>query len=172
MGFVHDDRSEPRLKQVTNCIAARVDEVRVTAMRFSDRKCQTDLILRNENKMDVIGHQTVRPDLHIGLCGGPRQVVEIDEMIAAFEEDRLAAISALRHMVRQVRNNNAGETRHVPMMLAACRTTMPRMTITTIGDSIPISLISVGRAVQLGRSGMEIREIGMQSPYSTISASR
>ena len=62
--------------------------------------------------MNVIGHQAVSPHLHPGFAHLLRQKVEIDLLVAVLEEDRLAPIASLRHVVRQARNDDASEARH------------------------------------------------------------
>ncbi len=47
---------------------AEVDRTRVTAMDLADRASQSVGRVRNCDKMDMIGHQAVRPDLD--LAGG------------------------------------------------------------------------------------------------------
>lgn len=62
--------------------------------------------------MDVVGHQAIGPDLGTRPMGGPGQEIAIEEVVAVLEEGLLAAIAALRHMVRIAGQHEAGETSH------------------------------------------------------------
>ena len=68
------------------------------------------------NQVNVIGHQTVGPDVHSGANGLLGKQVAIDLLIAVLEEDRLATIAALRNVMRQARNNDAAQACHAPMI--------------------------------------------------------
>jgi hypothetical protein len=57
--------------------------------------------------MDVIGHQAIGPDCCAGAprCRGDQTPIE--KIVVGFEKHRLAAITALGDIVRQVPHNNA-----------------------------------------------------------------
>ena len=57
-------------------------------------------------------HQAIGPYLDAGLDGLLGQEVAVYLVIAVLEEDRLAPVAALGDMVRQTRDDDAGETRH------------------------------------------------------------
>ena len=69
-------------------------------MRFSDRQSQTIGPLWSQDKVNMIGHETVRPNLDPRLARLLGQQIAIDLVVAVLEEDRLSSIPALRHVVR------------------------------------------------------------------------
>jgi hypothetical protein len=62
--------------------------------------------------------QAIGPDLHLSLAGALAQQVAIDRIVAIREEDRLAAVAALRDAMRQAGDHDAGETGHQPRIAA------------------------------------------------------
>ena len=73
---------------------------------------QAVLVARGQNEVDVIGHQTPRPDLDPGRATGVRQQIAIKGVVVLAEEDARASVAALRHMMRQARNDDAGKASH------------------------------------------------------------
>jgi hypothetical protein len=67
-------------------------------VRLANGQAEPALIGGDDNQVDVIGHQTVRPDLHASLPGLLGKEVAKDVLIAVLEENRLSAIAPLRHM--------------------------------------------------------------------------
>jgi len=53
--LVHGDWSEPALKQMTGPPATRIDEVGLSAMRFSQGTAHEVRLLRVQNQMQVVG---------------------------------------------------------------------------------------------------------------------
>jgi hypothetical protein len=51
--------------------------------------------------MHMVGHQAVGPDLDAALAGLFGQQVAVDLLIPILEEDRLAPVAALGHVVRK-----------------------------------------------------------------------
>lgn len=62
--------------------------------------------------MEMIGHKTIGPHLHTELVQLLRKHVAIKLVISILEENCLATISALRHVVRKPRDDHAGEPTH------------------------------------------------------------
>lgn len=62
--------------------------------------------------MHVIGHQTVGPNLDAAFPGLFGQEAAINVLVAVLEEDRLAAIAALRHVMGATGYDDASETGH------------------------------------------------------------
>ena len=81
-------------------------------MSLPDRESEPALVGGDDNQVDVIGHQTVRPDLHASFPALLGKAVAINVLVAIFEENRLSTIAALRHVMRAVRNDDASETGH------------------------------------------------------------
>ena len=62
--------------------------------------------------MDMTRHEAVGPHLHAELACLLRKQIAINLLISLFEENRLATISALGHVVRKTRDDHAGEATH------------------------------------------------------------
>ena len=68
----------------------------------------------------MIGHQAIGPDCG---TGAPRRGDQspIEAIVVGLEKHRLAPITALRDMVRQVRHHNARDVSHVCFLQPICR---------------------------------------------------
>lgn len=62
--------------------------------------------------MDMIGHQAIGPYLDMRPTRRFSEQVEIEGVVALFEERLLAAVTALRHMMRDARQDQAREASH------------------------------------------------------------
>jgi hypothetical protein len=92
--------------------AAGVYEMGVAPVSFPDGEPEPPFIGRDDNQADVIGRQTVGPDLDASFPSLFGQEGAIDVLVAVFEESRLSSIAAPRHMMRATGNDDAGETGH------------------------------------------------------------
>ncbi|MGH6879225.1 MAG: hypothetical protein ACREHV_17835 [Rhizomicrobium sp.] len=81
-------------------------------MGLADCARETFLPPRHDNEVNVIGHQTINPDLRAGVLNLLSHRIAIDFVVAVFKEDGLAAIAALRNVMRHARQNNSGQPRH------------------------------------------------------------
>jgi hypothetical protein len=91
---------------------ARVDDAAITAVRFADGARQPVWPIGNEDQMDVVGHQALAPHRHAMFSAFHGQEIAIKLVIGVAEENRLAAIAALRDMMRQSGNDEAGDAGH------------------------------------------------------------
>lgn len=112
MRLIHRDRSEPALKKVTRPAAPRVDVIGITSMRFSDRSPKTICLRRTENEVNMVWHQTVRPNLDCGLACLFSQQISINVLVTVLKEDRLPAIATLRHVMREAGYHHASQSSH------------------------------------------------------------
>ena len=119
MGIVHRHRREAVLKEMSGPPAARIDEAGIAAMRLADGLGETFLLLRHDDEMDVVGHQTIGPNLDVRLLCLLGQEITVNLLIAILEEDGLAPVAALGNVMRAVGHNDAGNARHAEML---CRT--------------------------------------------------
>jgi hypothetical protein len=60
----------------------------------------------------MVGHQAVGPDLDRSFAAALGKQIAVEGVIGRFEEDRLAAIAALGHVMRKSRGNDAAEACH------------------------------------------------------------
>jgi hypothetical protein len=65
--------------------AAGVYEIGVAPVSFPNGEPEPPFIGRDDNQMDVVGHQTVRPDLDASFPGLLGQEAAIDVLVAVFE---------------------------------------------------------------------------------------
>jgi len=112
VAVVHGNGREPAIEQMTPPTPSPIDEIGPPAMRRTQRPAEPGFIARAENEMDVVGHQTVCPNLHIRLAHLLGEHVAIDVLIAVFEKYRLAPVAARRHVMRISGNDDARETSH------------------------------------------------------------
>lgn len=110
--LVHRDGGEAALKQVPGPAPARIDEVGVAPMCLADGAVETIFTLGHHNEVDVVGHQTVGPDRDARPLRLLGQEIAIDLLIAVLEEDRFAAIAALRDVVGETWDNDARAAGH------------------------------------------------------------
>ena len=82
------------------------------AMHVAEGAAQPVLVARGRDDVHVVGHQAIGPDLHPCLARGIGQQVQIQLIVAILEEGLLAAVAALRHVVRDAGQHDAGEAGH------------------------------------------------------------
>ncbi len=63
-------------------------------------------------KVDVIGHLAIGPDLDAELAAGLSQPVAIEGAVVVAEEDTLAPVASLGHVMRDARKDDARDTGH------------------------------------------------------------
>ena len=112
MGVVHRERGEPRLEQMAGRAGAGVDERGEAPMRFPHRPRQRVGVGGDQNELNVVGHQAIGPAGDPVGAAALGEKIAIEGVIARLGEQRLPAIAALRHVMGQAGNGDAGETRH------------------------------------------------------------
>src|SRR5271154_1415185 len=118
MRLVHRNGAKSSLPEVAGALSPRVDHGRVTPMHASERSTQAVFALGGENEMDVIGHETPRPDRDARLARRLGQTVAIGDLVGRGKEPLLPAIATLRDMVGQAGNDDSGKTGHGPILAA------------------------------------------------------
>jgi hypothetical protein len=73
-----------------------------------ERAPQAVRIGRVDDEMDVIGHQHPSPDFHAGLAAMPAEEIAVKRVVGVAEKRPRSAIAALRDVVRQSGNDDAG----------------------------------------------------------------
>src|SRR5271170_6540136 len=91
----------------------RVDEGGIPPVRLAEGAREALRRRRRQDEMDMVRHQHVGPDRHGGLISSFTQQVAIEPIIVIAEEHALAPIAALRDVMRQVRNDVAGDAGHL-----------------------------------------------------------
>ena len=77
MRLVHRDRAETALPEVAGAPPARMNAPGIGAMRARQRAPQPVLVARAEDQMNMVGHQTPRPDPDPRLRAPSRQQIAI-----------------------------------------------------------------------------------------------
>ncbi|HWD49411.1 MAG TPA: hypothetical protein VG309_05755 [Rhizomicrobium sp.] len=99
----------------------------------------------------MVRHQAIRPDFHVRFPDLFGKKIAIDVLIAGFEEDRLAAIAALRDVMRTIGNDDAGWRIMRRKLDARGRATMANMseiivyrdTCETLGNMYAVAVFPV-----------------------------
>src|SRR3984957_3211636 len=112
MGFVHRDAAEPALKKIPGDARAGVDEGGIAPMRLAVRARQPFKRRWRQNEMDVIGQQAIGPAGDAVLLASLGEQIAIQRIIAGLREQLLAPVAALRDVMGNVGNDNAGKTGH------------------------------------------------------------
>ncbi len=112
MVLVHRHGAVSPLPEMAGSPASRVDQSGVSTMHARQRAPQAVFVLRDEDEMDVVGHQTPRPNAHARFVRRLGQPVAVGGVVGIGEEHPLAAVAALRYMVGQAGDDDTGETNH------------------------------------------------------------
>jgi hypothetical protein len=90
-------------------------------MRVSKGARKTFAIGRNENQMNVVGHQAVGPDLNGRFAAVLSEEIAINLLVARFKEDRLTPVATLCDVMRATGEHNSSETGHGESVRQSCR---------------------------------------------------
>src|SRR5712691_11449449 len=90
----------------------RVDDRSVAPMRLAERPPQRFYAIGDENEVDVLGHQAIGPDRDAVLAALARHEIAIELVVAVAKEHPLAPVAALRHMMGQAGDDEAGDAGH------------------------------------------------------------
>jgi hypothetical protein len=66
----------------------------------------------NDDRVDVVGHQAIAPDLDPRALGRLREEVEIERVVGLLEEGLLPTVAALGYMMRQAGDDETRKTSH------------------------------------------------------------
>ncbi|MEZ5693866.1 MAG: hypothetical protein R3D99_08500 [Altererythrobacter sp.] len=110
MPFIHGNRAETALPQITSRSAAGIDIAGITAMEIPKGSPQSILVRGREHDVNMIGHEAIAPDFRVRTRGGIGQEVKVKGIVAVFKKGLLPTVAALRDMVRNTGKNNARET--------------------------------------------------------------
>ena len=109
---VHHYRPKACLEQMARPPEPSVDRLSVAPVRFGKGRPQPLRVRRRARwQVDVIGHQAIGPDWGAGASRCRGDQAPIEAIVVGLEKHRLAPITALGDIVRQVRHNNARDLR-------------------------------------------------------------
>jgi hypothetical protein len=113
MILVHRHRPEAALPEMAGALAARMNDAGVATMHGGERAPQPVNIGRHQNEMHMIGHHAPGPHRDIGRAAVLRQKIAIERVVCIVEEGARTAVAALGDVVRNARDNDAGQTSHI-----------------------------------------------------------
>ncbi len=90
---------------------AGVDESGEASVRFPHRAQLGAGVGGREHEMHVVGHQAISPAGDAVGAAALGEKIAIERVVARLGEQRLAAIAALGHVMRQAGNRDAGKAR-------------------------------------------------------------
>src|SRR5437879_1109624 len=121
MGFVHGDRAEPALPEMTAAFAPRLDDSRIVTMHPRERAAQPVRVGRHEDEVHMVRHQAPGPHLDLGRAAIFGEQIAVKRIVVVAEEGARAAIAALGDMVRVTGNYDTGEAGHAQSCLQTPR---------------------------------------------------
>jgi hypothetical protein len=86
---------------------------RVAAMRLLHGPAESVFVLGDENEMNVVRHQAVRPDVNIESVTPFGQQGFVFQKIGSSKEGLLTTVSSLRDVMRDSGDDDSGHFRHV-----------------------------------------------------------
>ncbi len=110
--LVHRRRAEAALPQKAAPAFALVDGAGIVTMRGRKRRRETVSAGRDQDKMDMVGHEAPGPHRRIGLRAPEAKQTQIERIVAIAEEGALTAVATLGDVVRESRDDEASGSRH------------------------------------------------------------
>ncbi len=111
---VHRDRAEARLEEMSGHPKPGVDDQRIPPVCFAERPSQSPFRVRNQDEMDVVGHEAIGPASNAVPAALAGQEIAIELVVVVAEEYLLAPIAALGHVMRKARNGETRDAGHGP----------------------------------------------------------
>jgi len=102
-------REEPVRPQVPGPALAAVGPAREAHMSAPDRRSQRVRPVSDNQQVDMVSHEAVRPDLHLGAFRVVREPGSVDLPILGGKEDGLAPVASVGYVISEVRDDYAGE---------------------------------------------------------------
>lgn len=91
---------------------AAIDPLGVAHMQRFEGPLQAVIAVGHQDQVNVIGHQTISQDLHCMRVAVGLQPIQVRPAILVGEEHILAAIAALRDVVRETGKDGARQSGH------------------------------------------------------------
>jgi len=95
--------------------------LRIQQIGSADTQGQGCGCVGNGKHMDMVRHQAIGPDRYLVLCAVALKNVQVSLPVLIIPEDIRAVITALGYVVRAVRRNNSGYSRHA-LLVRRCPT--------------------------------------------------
>jgi hypothetical protein len=104
---IHRKRRESPLPQMPPPALAEIDHPRVATVGLADGPAQGVSCRRDNDQMNMIRHEAVRPDADLVLAAPLDKQVKVRAVVILAEERRLPPIAPLRDMMWTIRNHNS-----------------------------------------------------------------
>jgi hypothetical protein len=112
MHFIEATGKKPVLPKVPTAPVQAIDILAISKVRTANRLRQRILRARRAHQVDVVGHEAIAQYAK----AEPRAVVteefEVSTTVVVNEENILAVVAALNHMVRPTRYDDSSYARH------------------------------------------------------------
>jgi len=112
MRLVHNHREEPLLPQVPTPLMLVIRPPRIPTMKRSKKFGQAFDGARQNNSVDMIGHQAVRPDLDIDILKHLGREHQIGGVVVVIEKGDLTPDATLGNVVWITRDDQPRKSRH------------------------------------------------------------
>ena len=89
-----------------------MDDAGIAAVNGRERAADSIGVSRNEDEVDVVGHQHPGPDLDAGGAGALGEQVAVEGVVLVAEEGGRPAIAALSDVVRVSGKDGTGKAGH------------------------------------------------------------
>jgi hypothetical protein len=109
---VQDRRVEAVSPEMTGGPMGLVEVPGVIAMGLSDHCSQGLFVFENRHQMDVIRHQSVRPDAYLIPFGVFTEQSHIDRPVRFLEKSRQFSVSTMGNVMGKLGHNDARSSRH------------------------------------------------------------
>src|SRR5262249_4986872 len=106
-------RIEARFEEVTLPPLARLDVLRVEPVERAEHFPKAAIVRGDDGEVDVVRHQAPGDDADAAEAGARGRVVELAPLVARAEEDPLARVAALRHVMKETGNDDSSGSCHV-----------------------------------------------------------
>jgi hypothetical protein len=95
---------------------ARIDIACIVAMDIAEGTRKTVFVTWHGNDVDMVGHETIGPDIHSHSPCRIGEQIKVERVIAIFEERALPPIATLGYMVRNAGKDKAREASHLKVL--------------------------------------------------------
>jgi len=123
--LIEGARVEAGLEEMAHAPAARVEIQRIAAVGTAQSDGHGGGLVRDDDQMDVIGHQAIGENAQPGLFTVGLETVQIRLAVGVGEEDALVVDAALSDMMRHTYGHGARETGHMLGKWSAERISLP-----------------------------------------------
>ena len=112
VGLIHGDTAEATLPEMPGALQPGVDMAGIAAVDRRQNPPQSVRLGRDQDQVDMVGHENPGPHLHARRRRVLGQEVAIELIVIVAEEGLRPSIASLGHMVRKTGENRASETSH------------------------------------------------------------